>query len=353
MIFFIENLVVIVKNRTFVIVITKVRCSMYTTKMKERVVGVDIGLELTTYAIVDLRGNIIARDHFPTDEYATISSFVSKLAESIMFLAETNGGYETIRSVGISCPSANFKTGCMENAPNMPWKGVIPLAALLRDRLGLAVAVGNDCHVMGLGEHAFGCAHGMKDFIMLGLGHGVGSCVFTRNKAHFGANGFAGEIGHTCVVDNGRQCTCGLKGCLEAYVSTRGIVMTAKEVLEESDKPSLMRDVEKLSPKIITEFCDQGDELAIEVYRRTGYVLGISMATVASQLDPEAIILAGGIHHAGKWLIDPAQASFDQHVFHNIRGKVKLLITTLDDRERDLLGASALAWEVEEYSLFK
>ena len=145
---------------------------MYTTKMKERVVGVDIGLELTTYAIVDLRGNIVARDHFPTEDYATISSYVSKLAESIMFLAETNGGYETIRSVGISCPSANFKTGCIENAPNMPWKGVIPLAALLRDRLGLAVAVGNDCHIMALGEHAFGCDQGYDG------GCGPGRCYY-------------------------------------------------------------------------------------------------------------------------------------------------------------------------------
>jgi len=326
---------------------------MYTTKTKERVIGVDVSMEQTTYAIVDLRGNIIAKDSFPTDEYATISSFVGKLAESIMLIAETNGGYETIRSVGISCPSANFKTGCLENAPNLPWKGVIPLSALLRDRLGLAVAVGNDCHLMALGEHAFGCAHGLKDFILVGIGHGLGSCVFIRGKAHMGANGFAGEMGHTCVVDNGRQCSCGLKGCLEAYVSTRGIIMTANEVMAESDKPSLMRGVEKLTPKMITEFCDQGDELSIEVYRRTGYMLGISLATVASQLDPEAIILAGGIHHAGKWLIEPAEESFDQHVFHNLRGKVKLLTSTLDDRERDILGASALAWEVEEYSLFK
>lgn len=326
---------------------------MYTTITKERVIGVDVSMEQTTYAIVDLRGNIIAKDSFPTDEYATISSFVGKLAESIMLIAETNGGYETIRSVGISCPSANFKTGCLENAPNLPWKGVIPLSALLRDRLGLAVAVGNDCHLMALGEHAFGCAHGLKDFILVGIGHGLGSCVFIRGKAHMGANGFAGEMGHTCVVDNGRQCSCGLKGCLEAYVSTRGIIMTANEVMAESDKPSLMRGVEKLTPKMITEFCDQGDELSIEVYRRTGYMLGISLATVASQLDPEAIILAGGIHHAGKWLIEPAEESFDQHVFHNLRGKVKLLTSTLDDRERDILGASALAWEVEEYSLFK
>lgn len=326
---------------------------MYTTITKERVIGVDVSMEQTTYAIVDLRGNIIAKDSFPTDEYATISSFVGKLAESIMLIAETNGGYETIRSVGISCPSANFKTGCLENAPNLPWKGVIPLSALLRDRLGLAVAVGNDCHLMALGEHAFGCAHGLKDFILVGIGHGLGSCVFIRGKAHMGANGFAGEMGHTCIVDNGRQCSCGLKGCLEAYVSTRGIIMTANEVMAESDKPSLMRGVEKLTPKMITEFCDQGDELSIEVYRRTGYMLGISLATVASQLDPEAIILAGGIHHAGKWLIEPAEESFDQHVFHNLRGKVKLLTSTLDDRERDILGASALAWEVEEYSLFK
>lgn len=326
---------------------------MYTTKTKERVIGVDVSMEETSYAIVDLRGNIIAKDSFPTDEYATISSFVGKLAESIMLIAETNGGYETIRSVGISCPSANFKTGCLENAPNLPWKGVIPLSALLRDRLGLAVAVGNDCYLMALGEHAFGCAHGLKDFILVGIGHGFGSCVFIRGKAHMGANGFAGEMGHTCVVDNGRQCSCGLKGCLEAYVSTRGIIMTANEVMAESDKPSLMRGVEKLTPKMITEFCDQGDKLSIEVYRRTGYMLGISLATVASQLDPEAIILAGGIHHAGKWLIEPAEESFDQHVFHNLRGKVKLLTSTLDDRERDILGASALAWEVEEYSLFK
>lgn len=326
---------------------------MYTTKMKERVVGVDISLAQTTYAIVDLRGKIIAKDSFPTEDYPQISGFVSKLAESVMLLAEANGGYDTIRSVGISSPSGNFKTGCIENSPNMPWKGVIPLAALLRDRLGLAVAVGNDCYVMALGEHAFGCAHGMNNFVLFGLGHGFGACIFTRNKAHLGANGFAGEFGHTCVVDNGRECGCGLRGCVEAYCAEKGILRTACEVLEESDKPSLMRGVEKLTPKMITEFCDQGDELSIEVYRRTGHLLGIGMANAATFTDPEAIIFAGGIAHAGKWLFEPAQKSFEEHVFHNIRGKVKILVSSINDRERDILGASVLAWEVEEYSLFK
>ena len=323
-------------------------------KVKNRVVGVDISTR-TTYAIVDIRGNIIAEDGFETYEYPNVNDFVAKLADSILELVVANGGYESIRSIGISSPSASIVTGCIVNAPNLPWKGVVPLAAMVRDRLGLAVAMANDAHISALGEKAYGSAHGMRDFVIINIGVGLGSCFFSANHEHQGAGGFAGEIGHTCIddSDSARICACGKRGCLEAYCGAKGIIRTAEEVMAESDKPSLMRGQEQLSPKMITEFCEQGDELAIEVYRRTGYKLGIGMANYASVIDPEAIILTGGISKAGKWLIDPAYESFDKHVFGNIRGKVKIILSMIDNRERDVLGASALAWSQKEYSLFK
>ena len=323
-------------------------------KVKNRVVGVDISTR-TTYAIVDIRGNIIAEDGFETYEYPNVNDFVAKLADSILELVVANGGYESIRSIGISSPSASIVTGCIVNAPNLPWKGVVPLAAMVRDRLGLAVAMANDAHISALGEKAYGSAHGMRDFVIINIGVGLGSCFFSANHEHQGAGGFAGEIGHTCIddSDSARICACGKRGCLEAYCAAKGIIRTAEEVMAESDKPSLMRGQEQLSPKMITEFCEQGDELAIEVYRRTGYKLGIGMANYASVIDPEAIILTGGISKAGKWLIDPAYDSFDKHVFGNIRGKVKIILSMIDNRERDVLGASALAWSQKEYSLFK
>lgn len=327
---------------------------MQVTGIKKRVVGVDISNERTTCAIVDIRGNIIASTYFPTNEYPDINRFSTKLADTIISLSEANGGYETIRSIGISCPSSNRVSGCIENAANLPWKGIVPLAAILRDRIGQAVILGNDAHTTALGERIYGSAHGMNDFIVINLGVGLGSCFFSAGHEHQGYGGYAGEIGHTCIVDNGRPCPCGLKGCLEAYTAAAGIVQTAHELMEEqADVPSLMRDQAILNPRIIAEFCDQGDKLAIEVYRRTGYLLGLGLATYASIVNPEAIILTGGVSHAGHWLTDPTYESLNNHVFQNMRDKIKLLVSELDDRERDVLGASALAWEVPEYSLFK
>ena len=322
-------------------------------QIKTKVVGVDISNESTTYAIVDIRGNILAEEHFLTSDYPDVNNFVTALSDKIVTLVEANGGYETIRSIGVSSPSASSVSGCVENAANLPWKGIVPLSAMLRDRIGLAVGLSNDAHVSALGEYTFGCAHGMKNFIILSLGVGLGSCFFSAGDDHTGHNGYAGEFGHTCVVNHGRKCGCGHDGCLEAYAGAAGIINTAREILAESDKPSLMRDLEKISPRTIKECCDQGDELAIEVYRRTGEILGLGLANYASIVDPEAIILTGGISHAGKWLIDPTCESFEDHVFGNLRGKVKILVSKLDDRERDVLGASALAWSVPEYSLFK
>jgi glucokinase len=321
--------------------------------IKSKVVGVDISNESTTYALVDIRGNILAEDSFDTQDYPVIEQFVSALSEKIVMLVEENGGYETIRSIGVSAPSASSVSGCIENAANLPWKGVVPLAVMLREQIGLAVGLSNDAHISALGEQAFGSAHGMRNFIIVSLGVGIGSCFFANGIEHQGHLGYAGEFGHSCVVDGGRQCGCGHLGCLEAYVGAKGIVRTAQELMNESDRDTLMRGLPKLSPRTIAECCDKGDEMAIEVFRRTGYMLGIGLANYASIVDPEAIILTGGISHAGKWLVDPTYESFESHVFGNLRGKVKLLTSKLNDRERDVLGASALAWSVPEYSLFK
>ena len=326
---------------------------MTNSVIKTRVVGIDIGVNETSIAIVDLRGTILAQDTLKTSDFPLVNDFVEALSERIVMMAEANGGYEVVRSVGVSAPSANFLTGCIENAGNIPWKGIVPLAAMLRDRVGLAVALGNDAHVTAMGEFVYGSAHGMENFIVVSLGHGgLGSCFFSGGHPHLGNGGYAGEMGHTCVVDGGRQCSCGRKGCLEEYASDRGIIATAKEVMAESDEPSLMRELTELTPVTIGECCDKGDKLAKKVYDITGLYLGIGLANYATVINPEAIILTGELTEAAKWLMEPLLKSFDEHVFGNIRGKVKIQVSVLDNHERDVLGASALAWSVKEYSLF-
>ena len=323
-------------------------------QIKTRVVGIDIRENRTTYAVVSIRGEIIAQDHFCTADYPDLSEYVSVLCERVLTLVEESGGYEKIRSVGISAPSANFLTGCIENAANMPWKGVIPLSAMMQDQLGVAVAVANDAHITALGEKAYGSAHGMKDFIVVSISHGgLGSCIFTNGLPHLGVNGFAGEVGHACVEVNGRQCGCGRKGCLETYVSDKGLVKTAEKEIAKSKEPTLLSELEDLNIRTITECCEKGDRVAIEAFRQVGMKLGVGLANYASVINPEAIILTGDMMQAGKWLLKPMRASFDEHVFHNIRGKVRILVSILKEGERDVLGASALAWDVKEYSLFK
>lgn len=323
-------------------------------QIKTRVVGIDIREGRTTYAVVNIRGEILAQDHFYTSDFPDISTYVTELSERVLAMVEENGGYESIRSVGISAPSANYMTGCIENAANLQWKGVVPLGAMLQDRLGLAVAVANDAHITALGEKAFGSAHGMKDFVVVSISHGgLGSCIFTNGLPHLGVNGFAGEVGHTCVEVDGRQCGCGRKGCLETYVSDRGLVKTAEEMIRQSNEPTLLSELEELTVQSIIDCCDKGDRVAIDTFRKVGLMLGVGLANYASVLNPEAIILTGDMMQAGKWLLKPMRESFDKHVFHNIRGKVRLLVSILKEGERDVLGASALAWDVKEYSLYK
>ena len=208
--------------------------------IKTRVIGIDIRLDKTTYGIVDIRGEIVAQDHFETSEYDDVNDFITVLADKLLALAEENGGYESIRSVGISAPSASSVSGCIENAANLPWKGIIPLAAMLRDRIGIAVAVANDAHITALGEKAYGSAHGMKDFVVVSISHGgLGSCFYSNGMPHVGAQGFAGELGHTCVEINGRTCGCGNKGCLETYCTEEGLKKTIADLIAKGEKSDI------------------------------------------------------------------------------------------------------------------
>ncbi len=326
---------------------------MIQNSTKTKVVGVDIGCETTTYAIVDIRGNILAKDRFSTAEHQNINEYVAVLCDKILSMVEANGGYESIRSMGVCTPSGNFTDGTIVNSHNLPWRGTIPLSAILRDQLGMATAVANNAHAKAMAEWTYGSAHGMRDFMLVTLGKGFGSCMFSNGHVHTGFNGFAGEIGHCCIEVDGRECTCGARGCLEAYCSEPGILRTAIELIEQTDKPSLMRDCKELTTDAIIDCCEKGDELAIEVYRKTGFLLGWGLANYASIADPEAIILVGEVTKAGKWLLEPANEIFEESVFHNVQGKIRLMFSALSEEEHGVLGASVMAWKVKEYSLFK
>lgn len=327
---------------------------MIDDKIKSKVIGINVDTTTTAIAVVDLRGNILAQDYIPTQNFPNVNNFVEALSERVVMLAENNGGYENIRSVGMCAPSANYLTGCIENAANMPWKGIVPIAAMLRDSIGLAVALGNDAHVTALGEWAYGVAHGMDNFIVVTLvGSGLGSCFFSNGQAHLGSEGFAGEFGHTCIEDGGRQCSCGRKGCLEEYVSTRGIIQTARDLMEASDAPSTLRQLPELTLDAIAACADQGDEMAKEVWKRTAEILGRALSNYASVINPEAIVLTGMLINYVDRMWPAMEKAFLENVFGNIRDKVKVVVSKINDHERNVLGASALAWKVKEYSLFK
>jgi len=323
-------------------------------KAKNRVIGVDVTIAATNYAIVDVRGDILAEGSFPTMDYPNVGDYVSELARRIVELSENNGGLELIRAVGISCPSGNIITNCIHNSPNLPWKGVVPMAAMLRDQIGVAVALANNVEALAWGEKTFGSGHGFKTFVTINIRSGVGGAYFYDNHLVYGDRGFSGEIGHTPLFPDGRICGCGLRGCAEAYIGNRGVINTAKELMSKSDKASLMRDFgDNLRQRDIIDCCEKGDELAQEAYRLTGYYLGIMLAKYATLMNPEAFILTGTLFDAGHWLLDSTLESFEQHTFCNIVKNTKILLSELDSKVRNVLGASALAWETEEYSLFK
>ena len=320
--------------------------------MKEHVIGVDITRDMTSYAIIDNRGNIVAKDSIATSDYPNEVEFGNALIERIREMIDANGGSEKIRSIGVCSPNGNQVTGCVESPVNLPWN-TIPVVNIMRDFLALAVIVANNAACAALGEKMYGAARGLRDFILVNLDNGVGSCAYVNGNYMTGAGGFAGELGHVCIEENGRQCNCGRKGCLETYASANGIVTTARELLENDTRESMMRHIDSLTLQAIIECCEQGDELAQEVFEKTGRLLGMSLANYATLINPEAIIFTGSVVKAGRFLFEPTRQSFEEHVYRCVTDRVRFVQSKMIDHERNLLAAGLLAWEVKEYSLFK
>jgi len=315
---------------------------------KPYVIGIDMGGTNTAFGIVDTRGNVIAKNAIKTDN-PDINAYVQEMKQELGKLIDDHGGIEKIRGIGAGCPNGNFYTGNIEYAPNLPWKGVIPFAQKLSDAFGVPAAITNDANAAAIGEMTYGVAKGMKNFIMITLGTGVGSGIVIDGKIVYGSDGFAGELGHVRVVrNNGRVCGCGREGCLEAYASATGVARTAREFLELSDKPSALRNIEpkSITSKDVFDAALEGDELAKEIFDYTGKILGEAFADFVAFSAPEAIILFGGLAKSGDFILKPVVENMEKNLLAIWKGKVKVLFSTLKDADAAVLGASALAWEL-------
>ncbi len=319
---------------------------MEQNRKKLYTVGIDIGGTNTVFGIVDEQGHILSHDGIKTKDYPDINVYADTVAGHLRSLIEAAGGIELINGIGVGAPNANYYTGQIEQAPNLPWKGTIPLARMLRERLTLPVTLTNDANAAALGEMTYGVAHGMKDFIMITLGTGVGSGIVINGRLVYGHDGFAGELGHVIVRRGGRLCGCGRRGCLETYCSATGIVRTVHEMLSSTDTPSLLRDIplDKVTSKDIYDAAEQGDKLALEIFRFTGTVLGEAFADFIAFSSPEAIVLFGGLAKAGEYIMAPIREAMDANVMSIYKGKTRLLTSALKDSDAAVLGASALAW---------
>lgn len=316
---------------------------------KPYVIGLDMGGTNSVFGIVDQRGLIKSQTVIKSQGYPLFEDYVKAAVEALQPALETVGGIEMIRGMGIGAPNGNFYTGTIENAANLSWRGTVPLAQAFEEALGIPVRVTNDANAAAMGEMTYGVARGMKNFIMITLGTGVGSGIVVDGKVVYGSDGFAGELGHF-VIDHssaGRSCGCGRSGCLETYCSATGVARTAREVLATTDAPSLLRE---LQPEAITSFdvfqaAERGDKAAIEVFERTGRLLGASCADFATFNTPEAFVFFGGLTKAGEYLMKPLREAYEENVLSIFRGKTKLLISALNGSEAAVLGASALGWE--------
>ncbi len=316
---------------------------------KPYVIGMDMGGTNTVFGIVDARGNVIAKSAIKTATSADINVYVDKLYEEIMKTAEADGGIDKIKGIGVGAPNGNNYTGNIEFAPNLPWKGIIPFAKMMSDKFGIPTALTNDANAAAVGEMTYGAARGMKNFIMITLGTGVGSGIVIDGKVVYGHDGFAGELGHSNVVrNNGRMCGCGKTGCLEAYASATGVARSAREILEVNPKESLLRNInmESITSKDVYEAAIQGDEIACEIFQYTGKILGESFADFVAFSAPEAIILFGGLSKAGDLIMNPIIENMEKNLLPIWKNKVKVLFSQLKEADAAILGASALAWEL-------
>ena len=316
---------------------------------KPYVIGMDMGGTNTVFGIVDTRGNVISKSAIKTGTHADVNLYINDIYTELSKLIEAAGGIGKIKGIGVGAPNGNYYTGNIEFAPNLPWKGIVPFANLMADKFRVPAALTNDANAAAVGEMTYGAAHGMKNFIMITLGTGVGSGIVIDGKVVYGHDGFAGELGHVNVMrNNGRLCGCGKTGCLETYASATGVARSAREILETSTKESLLRNipVESITSKDVFDAAMQGDEVAKEIFNYTGKILGEAFADFVAFSAPEAIVLFGGLSKAGDLILNPIKENMEKNLLPIWRGKVKVLFSELKEADAAVLGASALAWEL-------
>ena len=320
--------------------------------IKPYVIGLDLGGTNSVFGIVDQRGDIKATTAIKTGGFEKVDDYVAAAVNALQPIIEQVGGIDTIKAMGIGAPNGNYYNGTIEYAPNLPWAHncIVPLAQLFSDRLGIPVALTNDANAAAIGEMVYGVARGMKNFIVITLGTGVGSGIVVNGQLLYGHDGFAGELGHVTMVRGaeGRPCGCGRTGCLEAYCSATGVARTARELLAKTDRPSLLRDMkpEDITSLDVSIAASKGDQLAQDIYQFTGRMLGEACADFAAFSSPEAFIFFGGMVKAGDLIMNPIKQSYDEHVLPIYRGKARFLVSGLDGASAAVLGASAIGWEV-------
>jgi glucokinase len=316
--------------------------------MDSYVVGVDIGGTGTKYGIVDKDGNVLFSSEMSTKKHEQVHTFIDELHEKLSELIEKVGGIGRIKGIGIGAPNGNIYTGTIEYAPNLPWKGIIPFAKMVQDKFKVPVKLTNDANAAAVGEMMYGAAKGMKDFIMITLGTGVGSGIVANGQLIYGHDGFAGELGHTIIIPDGRlHPGTGKKGSLEAYASATGVAQSAIEILKTTDRPSVLRDlpIKEITSKDVFNATQKDDEVAKEVFEKTGKILGMALANFVMFSSPEAIILFGGLTKAGDLILKPTREALEENVIEIFQNKVKILFSHLKESDAAILGASALMWE--------
>ena len=317
---------------------------------KSLVIGLDLGGTNSVFGVVDSKGEIIATTSIKTQAYPSVDQYIMESVKAVKQIAEQVGGMEKIRAMGIGAPCGNYYKGTIEHAANLVWaKGIVPLANMFVNELGIPVVVTNDAKAAAMGEMKYGVAVGMNNFVELTLGTGVGSGIVGNGQLIYGFDGFAGELGHMIVEPDGRPCGCGRKGCLETYCSATGVVRTAIAMLEESSEATSLRDIatDKLTSYEVYKAAMAGDTMAQEVFKQTGRRIGIACANIATFLSPEAFIFFGGLAQAGELLLRPIEEAYNENVLSLYKGKARFLMSGLDGAKAAILGASAIAWDLK------
>lgn len=316
----------------------------------ELAIGIDIGGTNTKYGIVNHRGDILEKGDLKTDDHPTIEGFIDALYDTLMPLITKHENEGRVKGIGVGAPNGNYYTGTIDYAPNLHWKGVVPMAKLITQKFGLPSALTNDANAAAVGEMNYGAARGMRDFIMITLGTGVGSGIVANGQLIYGHDGFAGELGHTVIRPGGRKhWSTNIDGSLEAYCSATGIVLTAEELLSKSNEHSLLRDIqEEMTSKTVYDCAVKGDPIAKEVYRFTGQILGEALANFIMFSSPEAIILFGGVIKAGELIMVPTREHMEKNLLPIFQNKVRLVFSELKEADAAILGASALVWDLRD-----